>query len=288
MRTYWVILLACALGACASKKSEFSKLFSKGKSLGQVDKRLEEASGLVESLAHPKHFWTLNDSGHPAEVFLIDQKAHIQLVCKLKGIENRDFEDITIGSGPIEGKKYVYVADIGDNLEKFPVKLIYRFAESEAYTDQEMIITEFDTLKIKLEDKIRDSETIFIDPLLKDLYLISKREDSVRLYQVKYPFATDTLAVNPIATLPFHKIVAASITDNGKELLLKDYDRVYYWKNERGVSIAELLLSKPLMLAYDRERQGESICWGHDGKGYYTLSEAVRGEMGKLLYYERK
>lgn len=283
----WVYLLAIVVGACSSKKDEFGHQFAKGKALGQVTKRLEEASGIVESVANPHHFWTLNDSGHPAEVFLIDNHAQIQLVCKLKAIENRDFEDIAIGSGPIEGKKYVYVADIGDNLEKFSVKYIYRFAEPAADTAGEITITEFDTLKIRLEDKIRDTEAILVDPIAKDLFLVSKREDSVRLYEVKYPFDADTLLAKPIAKLPFHKIVAGSISKTGNEVLLKDYDQVYYWRNEKGIGLRELLLSKPAVLAYNRERQGEAICWANDGTGYYTLSEAVRGEMGKLLFYKR-
>jgi hypothetical protein len=285
-KSLFIIVWVAAL-ACSNDTEKTSDLFAKGTPLGQVEKRLEEASGLVESAAHPNHFWTMNDSGHPAEVFLIDNKAQIQLTCKLKGIDNRDFEDITIGNGPVEGKKYIYVADIGDNLEKYDVKLIYRFVEPSTRAKQEITITEFDTLKVRLEDKVRDTEAIFMDPLLNDMYLVSKREDSVRLYQIKQPFANDTLMAKPIAILPFHKIVAASITADGQELLLKDYDHVYYWKNNERLSIPKLLQTKPAILAYERERQGEAICWANNGKGYYTLSEAVENQMGKLIFYPR-
>jgi hypothetical protein len=248
---------------------------------------LEEASGLVESIAQPNHFWTLNDSGHPAEVFLIDTNAQIKLVCKLKGIENRDFEDIAVAIDPRDGKRYVYAADIGDNLEKFKVKLIYRFEEPSLATGAEMTITKFDTIKVVLEDRVRDTEAIMIEPKTNDLYLVSKREDSVRLYQVKYPFTRDTLTAIWVAILPFHKIVAASISADGNEVLMKDYDRVYYWKASNNLDLEKLLMTKPIELAYERERQGEAICWARDGKGFYTLSEAVRGEMGRLLYYKR-
>lgn len=286
---YLILLLAILMvWSCREKKTSDTHLFAKGKSLGQVVKRLEEASGLVESIAQPNHFWTLNDSGHPAEVFLIDDKAQIKLVCKLQGIENRDFEDITIGIDPHDGKRYVYAADIGDNLEKFKVKLIYRFEEPILSTHTEISITKFDTLKIILSDAVRDTEAIMIEPKTNDLYLVSKREDSVRLYQVKFPFGKDTLTAKRVAVLPFQKIVAANISMDGKEVLMKDYDKVYYWKNDTNLPLAELLLTKAAELHYDRERQGEAICWARDGKGYYTLSEAVRGEMGKLLYYKRK
>jgi hypothetical protein len=285
---YFIIVLTClVVGSCQEKKSANSQLFAKGKSLGQVVKRLEEASGLVESIAQPNHFWTLNDSGHPAEVFLIDTNAQIKLVCKLKGIENRDFEDIALAIDPREGKRYVYAADIGDNLEKFKVKLIYRFEEPTLATGAEMTITKFDTIKVVLEDRVRDTEAIMIEPKTNDLYLVSKREDSVRLYQVKYPFTRDTLTAIWVAILPFHKIVAASISADGNEVLMKDYDRVYYWKASNNLDLEKLLMTKPIELAYERERQGEAICWARDGKGFYTLSEAVRGEMGRLLYYKR-
>jgi|688.fasta_scaffold04808_7 hypothetical protein len=285
---YFIIVLTClVVGSCQEKKSANSQLFAKGKSLGQVVKRLEEASGLVESIAQPNHFWTLNDSGHPAEVFLIDTNAQIKLVCKLKGIENRDFEDIALAIDPRDGKRYVYAADIGDNLEKFKVKLIYRFEEPTLATGAEMTITKFDTIKVVLEDRVRDTEAIMIEPKTNDLYLVSKREDSVRLYQVKYPFTRDTLTAIWVAILPFHKIVAASISADGNEVLMKDYDRVYYWKASNNLDLEKLLMTKPIELAYERERQGEAICWARDGKGFYTLSEAVRGEMGRLLYYKR-
>jgi hypothetical protein len=285
---YFIIVLTClVVGSCQEKKSANSQLFAKGKSLGQVVKRLEEASGLVESIAQPNHFWTLNDSGHPAEVFLIDTNAQIKLVCKLKGIENRDFEDIALAIDPRDGKRYVYAADIGDNLEKFKVKLIYRFEEPTLATGAEMTIIKFDTIKVVLEDRVRDTEAIMIEPKTNDLYLVSKREDSVRLYQVKYPFTRDTLTAIRVAILPFHKIVAASISADGNEVLMKDYDRVYYWKASNNLDLEKLLMTKPIELAYERERQGEAICWARDGKGFYTLSEAVRGEMGRLLYYKR-
>ena len=282
------LLLIAFFTNCKDKGADQSHLFAKAISLGSVNDRLIEASGLVESIANPKHFWTLNDSGNPAEVFLIDQKANTKLVCKLADIENRDFEDIAMGAGPEAGKSYVYVADIGDNLEKFETKFIYRFEEPILSDDQsELLITQFDTIQIRLPDKIRDTETILIDPNTSDLYLISKREDSVRLYLVPFPFDKEIMTAQFLVKLPFHKIVAGSISKDGSEVLLKDYEQVYYWKNSNGLSLPQLLQTTPEVLAYDREPQGESICWDRDGSGFYTLSEKVKDKMGKLLHYKR-
>jgi hypothetical protein len=289
-RTHLVFLLSVFfVVGCKKKEDKQSQLFDKGEALGTVDDRLHEASGLIESIANPKHFWTLNDSGNPAEVFLIDQQANIKMVCTLKGVENRDFEDITIGTGRQEGKNYVYAADIGDNLSRYSEKLIYRFEEpllSEGLAEIE--ITDFDTLRIKLSDRPRDTETILVDPLSNDIYLVSKLEDSVSMYQIKFPFKDDTLIAQKLTVLPLKKITAGNISSDGKEVLLKNYKKIYYWKNDHGLPLSQLLLTKPAILEYDKEPQGEAICWARDGKGYYTLSEKADGEIGKLLYYKRK
>lgn len=274
--------------SCNSKIKTSSHLFTDGKSLGEVSNRLEEASGLVESIANPMHLWTLNDSGNPAEVFLIDQKAQIKLVCKLNDINNRDFEDIAIGAGPINGKNYVYVADIGDNLQQYKTKLIYRFEEPTLADKNEVIITNYDTLRIALPDGIRDSETIMIDPQSNDLYLVSKREDSVRVYKIRYPFSKDLMTADKVAVIPFTKIVAGSITPDGKEVLIKDYEKIYYWKNNQGLPLPQLLITKPIEVAYEQEPQGEAICWSRDGSGYYTLSETAESILGKLIFHKRK
>lgn len=281
-----LLVLIIALG-CKEPKPSDSDLFSLGISLGTVDERLLEASGIVESIVYPKHLWTLNDSGNPAEVFLIDEKAQIQLVCKLKNIENRDFEDVAIGVGPDSTKNYIYIGDIGDNLARYNIKYIYRFEEPILSNEKEIEISMFDTLQIQLSDGIRDSETMIIDPISNDLYLVSKMEDSVHIYRVPYPFKKEILTAEKIGTIPFYKITSGSISADGKEVLLKDYDNIYYWNNNRKVPLEKLLQGKPKILPYAREKQGESITWAHDGSGYYTLSEKVDGKLGELLFYKR-
>jgi len=227
MRFTFLIMLA--LVGCAGKQSaRDGKLFSNGVNKGIIDVRLVEASGLVESIANPDHFWSLNDGGNPSEVFLIDTLAEIKLVCKLK-VRNRDWEDIALGSGPNEGKKYVYVADIGDNLGVHDYKYIYRFEEPSLKDGAEQTITHFDTLVIKLPGENRDSETIMIDPTTNDFYIVSKREKNVHVYLQHFPYP-DTMRPTQVLKIPFTRIVAGSISPDAQEVLLKDYENIYYWK----------------------------------------------------------
>ncbi len=283
-----LFLIAVGLLGWSCKPEKKQDLFSTGKALGQVSQRLEEASGLVASIANPGLLWTINDSGNPAEIFLIDQHAKIKLVCKLGPVHNRDWEDVAIGKGPVPGKNYIYVADIGDNAARYDLKFIYRFEEPLLTTEKETIITQFDTLILRMPDGKRDTETILIDPFTDDLYMISKREQSVALYKTPYPFSHDTLTLQKVMTLPYTKIVAGSISTDGLELLLKDYDHVYYWKRSAGETLPELITKQPLSLAYEREPQGEAIAWSRDGNEYYTLSEGSKKERANLFVYKRR
>jgi len=287
MKLISYLILSIILLSCQGKEERAEQkegFFLKGVALGKIDKQLEEASGLVASVRNPGMFWVINDSGHPADVFLIDIHAQIRMVCHLKDIKNRDWEDITLSV--IDGKNFLYVGDIGDNLSYYSSKLIYRFEEP-SYDGQEITIEEIEILTVTLSDGERDTEAMMVDPLTNDMYLVSKWEDSVHLYQIPFPFK-DTVTAIKTAVLPYNGIVAANISMDGMEVLMKNYPDVYYWKREEGQSITDLLKQSSIALPYDMEEQGEAICFGSDGKGYYTVSETTSRRQAELLLYERK
>lgn len=284
-----VSFLICGFAACGqnshqTKRTE--KIFSRGADMGQVEKRLNEASGLVASFQNPGCFWTLNDSGNPAEVFLIDGSAKTKLVCKLPYIKNRDWEDIAIGSGPKHGKKYLYVAEIGDNNAIFDFKYLYRFEEPSLKNGTEQTITQVEVLVIKMPDGKRDTEALMIDQWTNDLYIISKREANARVYLQKFPYG-DTLKPMKVLELPFSWVTAGSISTNGSEVLIKNYTEIYYWKRSQEKSLVELLAKKPLEIPYDVEPQGEAICFANDDSGFFTISETRNGPMAQLKFYKR-
>lgn len=254
------------------------------------DKKLEEASGLAASKVNVGLLWTHNDSGNPAEVFLIDQDLNIKLTLKLKGVENRDWEDICIGPGPEGGKSYLYVGEIGDNFAQFQLKYVYRFIEPKVTEGtSELTIENFDTLIIQLPAEKKDTETLMINPLTKDLYMVSKREEPVHVYEIKFPYAVnETITARDIGTIATTKIVAGDFSADGKEILLKNYENVFYWNNSAGKSMEEVFKTKPAIVEYTEEPQGEAITWSRDGSGFYTLSEKKKGEKSYLYFYPRK
>jgi hypothetical protein len=281
----FILFCPCFVGCQPEQNSE--TLFSKGKSQGSnKNHQLEETSGLAESVTNPGFLWAHNDSGNPPEIFLLDTLAKTKKVFILAKVQNRDWEDIAVGPCGKTNASCLYVGDIGDNLSRYPYKYIYRFREPSLNDPQE--ISDFDTLIVKLPDGIRDSEALMSDPVSGNLYLVTKREKSVLIYEVANPEHTDTVVARIVGRIPHQHIVAADISSDGSEVLIKSYEHIYYWKKKGNESLVDLLKTPSTKLDYDRETQGESIAWARNGSGYYTLSENGKGERAKLYFYKRK
>lgn len=290
MRVVSYCFISACLFACGQRRTTGnSDIFSPRKPLAQLtDRNLPEVSGLASSAANPGLLWAHNDSGNPAIVYLVDEHLKVRLSCQLKGAKNRDWEDIAVGPGPEEGKSYLYVADIGDNRGHHGLKYIYRFKEPVLSKQRQIAIARFDTIVFRLEDGKKDTEAIMVDPGTRDIYIVSKREAPVHMYRLAYPYSvTDTLIAKKVISLPFTQIVAAGISADGTQILMKNYDHVYYWKT-RGKPIIEVLRQKPEVLAYTEEPQGEAIAFNREGTGFYTLSEKLMGEKIYLYFYEKR
>jgi hypothetical protein len=281
------LLSFCLLTLLSCSSPNKNSLFEQQQSLGSVSDELREASGLVASISNPGYLWSHNDGNNSPEIFLINEKAEIVMTCELKNVRNRDWEDITIGPGPEDSVNYLYVADIGDNHARYRTKRLYRFKEP-TFSGEKIEIEDVHTLRVKISDGPRDSEAIMVDPISKNFYIVSKRERSVGLYEIKFPFKSDTLDAVLLDRLPFTDIVAANISPDGSEVLLKSYRNIYYWQRKSDETILETLQRMPVQLDYDMEPQGESIAWKTDGSGFYTLSESKIVIGGNLYFYKRR
>ncbi len=258
---------------------------------------IDEASGLVASRKNPGALWTHNDSGGDPTVHLISERGATQATCRLMGAKSRDWEDIAVGPGPVAGETYLYVGDIGDNNAQHAVKTVYRFVEPRlADRVSDTLIRQVDALRFVYPDGPRDAETLLLDPFTRDLYVLSKRDKFVHIYRAAFPQnteSTDTLEL--LDQIPreqvgiLEQLVGGDISPDGKEVLLKSYVQVFYWQRANAqTSLVDLLQTKPQVLPYQPEPQGEAIGFATDGSGYFTLSEEQSGIQPRLYFYPRK
>jgi hypothetical protein len=242
---------------------------------------LEEMSGLAFSKNHPDKFYTHTDSGGEVAVFVLDSLGNEIAKIRLEGVENRDWEDIAVGPGP-GGKSYVYVGEIGDNLGVHESVQIFRFPEPEKLTEEINLKPEI--LTFTYPDGAMDAESLMVDPISKDLFIVSKRDAQNTLFRVKSAdFKKENVVAEQLLKLPFTSATAADISQDGSQILIKNYFKVYYWKRKGGESVAEALGRSPEELPYVPEPQGEAIGFQPDGKAFYTISEK-RFNIQPVLY----
>jgi hypothetical protein len=137
-------------------------------------------------------------------------------------------------------------------------------------------------IHLKYPDGPKDAETLMVDPIEKLIYIGSKRQDSVTVYTTPLLYKTnDTVVLTKRCRLffpglkLFKWITAGDISKDGQQILIKSYNKVYYWRRHDDEPIWQTLRRRWRLLPYIEEKQGEGICFTPDGKGYYTCSEGV-------------
>ncbi|MEQ8927456.1 MAG: hypothetical protein RLO81_16665 [Fulvivirga sp.] len=261
--------------------------FHPAESRGEIENNeINEASGLAVGINNPNMLWVHNDSGDKARLFLLDQYGKFKAQFNFPTLNHRDWEDMASGVGPDDSKNYLYVAEMGDNKAVHDLKYIYRFEEPSLEAERRDI-ENVDVITFIFPDGKRDAESLMVDPLSKDIYILSKREQNIGIYRAAYPQSlTETITLEKLGTIAYFNTVAADISADGEEIITKTYNSVFYWKRN-GRSIVETLMSEPETVPYIVEPQGESLAWMKDGSGFFTLSEEPR-DIEAILYFYRK
>ncbi len=274
-------------------KSAISQQFGTRVDMGIIESNeIVEVSGIAASSKNPGVLWTHNDSGGKSRVFAFDSHGRHLGNFFLAGAQNRDWEDIAIGPGPIAGEQYIYIGNIGDNSVRYDEKYIYRIIEPLVSIGQapiDTVLYDVDRLVFQYPDGNRNAETLMIDPLNLDIYIVSK-ELNTKVYRAAWPYTfyaaptlhVDTLEV--VTSLPFSTAVGGDISPDGKEILIKKSNVMYYWYKNDDQTIGEALGGNPKVVPYFKEPQGEAVCWASDLSGYYTISE---GSHPHLYFYPR-
>ncbi len=277
--------------------------FSNPKDMGILDNiEINEASGLVASHYNKDLFWTHNDSGDLPRIFLISSSGKGKLDFILKGIQNRDWEDMGTFLDS-NGQSWIYLADIGDNEAKYGSYTIYRFKEPrfEDFLTMNRVISDIQKIEFTLPDQSRDMESLLIDQRTGDLFVISKREKEKFLYQIpeehwntkieakkimKLAFSVPTSNVNLIEKLYY--ITGASVSSTNDEIVVRNYLEIYYWKKNFYESIPDVFSRKPKSVPSKLEPQGEAVAFAKYQSGFYTISETSQHMNPVHFYFTEK
>lgn len=267
-------LLLLMTGATCKKEQVPVDMFAKTPVESPIDPSIKEASGICMSMKYNNHLWIQEDSGNPPQLTLLKNDGTTAAKIYLRGATNFDWEDITRYSN--NNKHFLVIGDIGDNNKIRSHCSLFILEEPSTNSDT---TTNFQELIYTYTDGPRDAEAFVIEPSSLDLFIFSKETSGSTVYKLVYPY-TGGIA-EPVGTLSQNMITAASVSPDGKDLLVKSYFNINHYSLAKG-SITEALKKDPTLIPYEAEPQGEAI--GFSTSGFYTLSE---GNNVKLRFYKR-
>lgn len=265
-----------------AKSSSLDSLYGTSITIKEISNpQLEEISGLAFGKLNPGLIYVHTDSGGESAVYILDSLGNELGKITLLGVENRDWEDMAVGPGA-DGQSYIYVGEIGDNLAQHPEIAVFRIPEPKVILPEMKVSPEKITLIYP--GGARDAETLMVDPITADLFILSKRDSVNTIYRLASDdFTNGKATLEELGKLPFTSSTGGDISQDGSQILIKNYFSVYHWERKSGESIPEALQRSPVKLPYVPEPQGEAIGFQPDGNAYYTISEK-RFNTNPVLY----
>jgi hypothetical protein len=267
--------------------------FSAGIPYGLINfAALTEGSGLVVSSKNPRVLWTHND-GDRKKLYAVDFFGRL-LARYDFGLTPLDMEDIAVGPGPTSGQSYLYVGDIGAGSALVQtrasvkiIRVIEPLASTGTFQSPPSIdLTGVETFTLNYPDGSYDAETLMVDPLNADVYVLTKQNSTCRLYRTNLNAAVNgsTSTLTFVRTVNFDEASAGDISFDGSQIILRNEDGARIWNRGAGVSISTALggagTAVPV-IGRPTEPNGEAIAFLRDGGGYITVSEGVNSP----LYY---
>jgi hypothetical protein len=287
----------CSGLSCDAQNPLFGSGVQAGTLLGSD---VDEASGIVASRSNPDVLWTHNDDGGDNRLFAINVDGTL-LGAYTVGSGAYDPEDIAIGPGPQGGVDYLYWGDIGDNDSVRSSIFVKRVAEPFVDANQDpvnVVLGGVDVLRLQYPTggdapSHKDSETLLIDPLNGDLYLVTKRTSRNRVYRAAYPQSTtETTTMTFVAEADWGGSTGGDVSPDGTLIVIRQYTgrapEASVWQRPAGGNFWDAFAGDRCDVDLRSEPQGESICFDRDGRGLYTVSENESpGAQIPIWYYPR-
>jgi hypothetical protein len=256
------------------------------------DERINESSGLAASIRNKDAFWTHNDSGDSNRIFLINKNGETIAIVHIKGASAVDWEDIA--SFRLGEESYVLIADTGDNARMRKNCVLYVIREPVISTkseDNQVLSIETEpvwTINFTYEDGPHDCESVAVDPIQSTVYLVSKASGECKVYSMLIPSkgADKPSVAKAVAALKLPYVTAMDISPDGSHAVLLTYGDAYEFVRSGSQTWAEAFTREPSVVKAPPRKQGESVCYGTDGKTLYLTSEDVSQPLWEIPFID--
>ena len=259
--------------------------------LGTItDAGIGESSGLAASRRNPGLLWTHNDSGDGPTVYCLDLQGRSCGVWNVTGAEAFDWEDMAAGPGPRAGEPYLYLGDIGDNIDQRTQIVVYRIPEPVAggaaavpTAASPAASAPSEALRLRYPDGPHNAEALLVHPATGDLYVISKDAQAAKVYKAKAPLDASTVTTMVqvgafrlgSGNRGLELVTGADVSPDGRRVALSTYAQGYELEIPADAAFDDIWGRPPVPIVLGPRLQGEAIAYRIDGRALLTTSEIV-------------
>ena len=242
-----------------------------------ANSQISESSGLACGRRNRGVFWTHNDSGDSARVFAFTIRGEHVATYTIVGAQAGDWEDMA--SFEAQGRGYLLLGDVGDNERRRKKYTLYVVVEPPVGTPERPAAGQVRVgrqMDFTYEDGPHNCEAVAIDPTDGMIYLVSKEGGgSCKVYALPWrqPESRAAVVAKAVATLAMPAATAMDISPDGLRAVILTYGHAYEYARRDGEKWSEVFARPPRVLRMPKRRQGETVCYGPDGKTLYLTSE---------------
>jgi hypothetical protein len=280
LKGFYTLVYFSLIGSCAGQ--DFQEM-------GTLPHSIDESSGLeIHSSGH--QFWTFNDSGGKAMLYLVDSLGKLQRSLEISNAWNRDWEDITR-----DNKGNIYIGNIGNNSNANKDLCIFKIANPDS-SDQKSVAAE--VIKFRYEDQISfppDNKNKYFDceALMWQhgkLYMVTKNRTKpfdglTHLYVLPdQPGEHIARKIGSFDTggkdMYNYWITAGDISSDGKQMVLLSGDKIWLFYDYDKDAFFD---GQHQVISLPHSTQKEGICFS-DAQTLFLTDEAWKNKVGRRLY----
>lgn len=247
------------------------------------DPALSELSGIVASRLDPDAYWVHEDSGNSPVLTAIDMWGATLGTWDIPE-SMPDFEDLEATVDPETGVSMLFLGDIGNNGHDRGEVSVWVAEEPDPRSDGTL-----DPFRMGLDYpnwESLDSETLLVDPLTMDVYIVTKEyEGPSKLFVKRAPHEEGSFVLEDLGEMPVEiTATAGDVSFDGTRIVVRDYSpTAYVWMRDGYRPLEDAFDQLPCEIEIHSEPQGEAVAFTLDGAGIVTLSE---GGQEPLYYIE--
>lgn len=300
-------LLSSCLG-CAAPLAAEQAVHAKQWCVVQEEK-LVELSGLAPYRGgEEKLFWAHND-GAQTKLYLLDSDGETRATLEIQDTETVDCEDLC--SFQIGESRFLLLADTGDNaLRRKSSRLhllaepnLKEFGEAEGKKKKKdkapnLKVTPLATLEFTYPDGARNCEGVGVDVGTQSILLVTKEKNpGCEAFCLPLPLDKEgkltDLPTQPqeaklTARITVPTITGLTVAPDGKRVVLLGRSQLFEFSRPSAPAadssdpFVRIFKAGPRTLAKPKQEQGESVCFGLDGKKLYVASEGKKQPIWEL------